>query len=281
MKNKFLLKILLLLILVTPKIFADITQEQFNQYMKISRGGYILNFYENMLSLAIADKLNILYLRKDILEISKQDRFVKKYRENFMKLNINNYTKIIKFYKISLGKKSINAIKNLKNLPEMNKIRKQCNNILNEDCFKYIESNSFYHLSKRKKILLTQIAEKYDIQKIKRNLMYKSLIAMNSIYKNKYKYSDEFIKKYTTYNNSNYDEITKNITFLIYYRFTEKELETILNYALSNAGQKEYILIEEGITKYTNEFIRVMLKKFYPSKCISEFIPFPFNLHFH
>ena len=51
MKNKSLLKVILLLSLVTPKLFADITQEQFNQYMEISRGGYILNFYQNMLSL--------------------------------------------------------------------------------------------------------------------------------------------------------------------------------------------------------------------------------------
>jgi len=270
MKNKSLLKVILLLSLVTPKLFADITQEQFNQYMKNSRGGYILNFYQNMLSLTMAEKLNILHLWKDVLDISQQDRFVKIYRENFMELNVNDYTEIIKFYKTNIGKKSINAIKNLKNMPEMNKIRKQCKNILNEDCFKYIESNSFYHLSKRKKILLNKLAKKYDIQKITRELMYKSLVAMNSIYKNKYKYSTEFIKKYTTYNNSNYDEITKNMTFLVFYHFTEEELETILNYGLSNAGQAEYILIEEGINKYTNEFIRVMLKKFYPSKCISE-----------
>ena len=160
----FLLKVILLLSLVTPKLFADITQAQLDEYMKVSRGGQVLDYYKRKI-----------------------------FKESSHLGEVKDRTQVINRLEVMLK---------------------------NEE-----------------------ILEKFN----------KNFINLNS-----------------TFNDSNYNETTSKISYLFFKDFSEDELEKIVDYALSDAGQQEYKLIEAGITAYTNEFIRRVLMLYYPFKCVSE-----------
>ena len=267
MKNKFLWKVVLLLILTTPKLLADITQAQFDEYMKVSRANLVLKYYETKLFLNFENTLNIdIKNKKDL-----KNRSTKEFKEIFISLDKQVYNDIMKFYNTKEG---IEILKITAAFPsfynkqtELKKIKKLCKNITTEDCYKYIELEDWEKFSENSKKLLNRVANEFDVINIKRDFMKQSLLSMNLIYKKEYQYSNDFIKAYSTFNDLEYNKTTSKISYLFFKDFTEDELKKIVDYALSDAGQQEYKLIEEGITAYTNEFIKRVLMLYYPDKC--------------
>jgi len=276
MKNKFLLKVILLLSLVTPKLFADITQAQLDEYMKVSRAGQVLKFYQKVLSQNTIDMLIIENTtdresaKVEILELLNDSESMEYFNRYFKKLDNNTYNKIMDFYNSKVGIKSerITSLYFNSNeiIPELDKIFKKCKNPKKDDCFKYLDISKINSLSESKKVLLEKVFKEFDAVKIKRDFRRILYISMNGVFKKNYQYSNEFIEKHSTLGNVKYDETSQNITFMFFKDFTEKELEEIISYGLSDASKKEYKLIEDAIVAYTNEYITYTIKRIYPSK---------------
>ena len=271
----FLLKVILLLSLVTPKLFADITQAQLDEYMKVSRGGQVLDYYKRKIfkeSSHIGEVKDRTQVINRLEVMLKNEEILEKFNKNFINLNKTTYYEMMKFYNTKVGRKSVNITANFSmlNKKEMETVFKKCKINHTKDCLKHIDLTLFNTLPKSKKELLKNIAQEFDVIKIKRNFSKQSLLSMNLVYKKEYQYSNEFIKRYSTFNDPDYNETTSKISYLFFKDFSEDELEKIVDYALSDAGQQEYKLIEAGITAYTNEFIRRVLMLYYPFKCVSE-----------
>lgn len=265
---------LIILSLAYSNLFADISAKQIDEYLKISRGGQVLHFYQKILSRGISNSIKVnnreLAMQK-IFDASRHKGFVQQFIKGFIELDENTYNEIMHFYQTEEGMKSVNATIDFSafdnNKTELQIIRKKCKNFLREDCFKYIDLMEWDTFSKKKKKLINQVFESFDTIKIKRDLRRQSLLMMNLVYKKPYQYSHEFIEEYATYNDPNYHQTTSNITYLFFKDFTEDELEKIVDFALSKASQKEYFLIEEGIKLYTYTFIQAMMQTFEPYKC--------------
>jgi len=275
MKSKFLLKVILLLSLVTPKLFADITQAQLAEYIKVSRGGQVLAYYKRNIVKEFSHLVEVKHRSQVInrLEVMlKNEEILENFNRNFIDLNKTSYHEMLKFYDTKEGRKSVHITANFSmlNKKEMEVIFQKCKINRTKECLKNIDLTLFNAFPKSKKILLKKIAQEFDVIKIKRNFTKQSLLSMNLVYKKKYQYSREFIETYSTFNDPDYNETTSKISYLFFKDFSEDELEKIVDYALSDAGQQEYKLIEEGITAYTNEFIKRILILYYPSKCVSE-----------
>ena len=272
MKSKFLLKIILLLSLATPKLFADITQAQLDKYMGVSRGGQALAYYQRKLIKEFSNLVEVKYRAQVINKLKvilNSKEVLENFNKKFMDLNKSTYSIMMKFYNTKEGTNSVNITANfsLLNKEEMNIIFQKCKINHTKDCLKHIDLTKFNSLPKNQKTLLKKIAQKFDIIRIKRNFSKQSILAMNLVYQKEYQYSNDFIKAYSTFNDPEYNKTTSKISYLFFKDFREDELEKIVDYALSDAGQQEYKLIEEGITAYTNEFIKRVLILYSPDKC--------------
>ena len=275
MKNKLLLTIIFLLILVSPKLLGAITQAQLDKYIKVSRGGQVLAYYQRNMVKELLKKVKIRDRKKvinELKEMLENKRILEKFNKNFRDLDETTYQEMMKFYNTEEGNKSVIITKNFSmlNKKEMEIIFQKCKIKHTKDCLKNIDLTLFNALPKTKKHLLESIAQEFDTIKIKRDLTKKSICAMNLVYKKKYQYSSEFIESHSTFNDPEYNETTLKISYLFFKDFSEDELEKISNYALSDAGRQEYELIEEGITTYTNELMKRILMLYYPSKCLYE-----------
>ena len=273
MKKELLLKIILLLSLVTPKLFADITQEQLDEYMKISRGGQVLDYYKRNIVKGFARRVEIKHrdvVMNQLTTILNNKEVLEKFNKNFKDLNETIYYEIMKFYNTEEGKKSVKSTTNFStiNKKEMEDILRKCKINHTKDCLKNIDLSFLNTLSKSKKILLKKVTHQFDVIKIKRVFSKQSMLSMNLIYKKEYQYSNEFIERYSTRDDLDYNETTSKISYFVFKNFSEDELIKIVAYALSDAGEEEYKLIEEGIISYTNEAIKEILLFYYPSKCI-------------
>lgn len=264
----------IILALMTFNIYGNITQQELDEYLKTSRAGQLLNCYQGIIirsfAMNIPNRNDRVFFRKSLLELSNKKEILEKFTKGFKELDKSDYKKIMNFYQTNEGNKSVEATYKFspfhKRKNKINSVLK-CKNFLTEDCFKYLDLTNFHLLPVDQKNLIKQVEEYYSIIKFKRDIRKYLLLAMNLASKKSHQFSNEYIQKYAIYNDLNYHQTTKNLTYLYFQDFSKSELEIIVNYASSREGKLEFHLIEDGIVHYTNYLVKKIMLTYYPSKC--------------
>lgn len=150
-----------ILCLLNSNLYAEISQEQLNDYLKVSRGGEILQFIQFGISWTMAHNLDYKdkdYLIKEFLILSKEDEFITSFTSPFKQMSNKTYHEIMAFYATKEGNSSVQIAKEYSETTNSE-------DDFNRQYTKLIETSP---LSEHKKLLFLDIFKKFDTIKIKR-----------------------------------------------------------------------------------------------------------------
>jgi hypothetical protein len=108
---------LLVLIFITTILSAKITEEQLNNYLKVSRAGEFLKYSNSqskkqLATLLIFNNANANALMKKVFEdFVTNPKRQNHYKNEFLDLNISMYKKMMSFYRTEVGVKYARAIR--------------------------------------------------------------------------------------------------------------------------------------------------------------------------
>ena len=239
-----IINILLFIGLLNTSIFAEITKEDVDKYIEVSRGGEIIKY---SLTTRYKECFSMMY-GKDIKKADK--RAIKKYKafifnskyedifyKTFTQLDDTSYYEIMEFYKTNLGKK---YAKSFQELYEMN-IGKELTTLI-------LKNKDNIVLSKKRKLVIqienVLYGRKYiDVEKNNFVKSYGGVISEYSLS------SNESVFKTVG------DEYFKVFSEIAYRYFSDEELLQVLEYA------KTYGKIEMGVLHHALTLNRDSFKK--------------------
>ena len=255
MKN-ILYKILLATILFSS-VSAEISQNQVDEYMKVSMGGALLKYLQNKLFYIALDTYKIdINGSKKISRLIKENLNSEEYVTLFTKdikenLESYEYDEIMTFYKTDIGKKYAHAIeKNF--IFHKHKLDIQIHEEFNE----FIKQSPF---SETKQILIDEIAKELHTFKIGLKLSEEFEYARQKELHLIDKTDNYVIKKRTTKSYNNAKKWDKEVAMIQFKDFTENELNKVLCYASTKVAKKEYLLTAKGDNAYSIKVIHDMI----------------------
>jgi len=248
---KKLVHIFLFIGIINTLTFAEVTKEDVDRYLEVSRGGEIVKdrftfrYYKNFpiiygYNIKKADKQTIQKYKAFIFKPKYEDVFYKA----FAKIDDASYYEIMAFYKTDLGKKYTQGFKKIYDMD----IRKELMTLI-------LESKDRLVLPK-KRILVSKIYKAFN----------------SKVYINYKKYSQE-LKETNVFKNKNIsfdemkliiDEYFEVFSEFAYKDFSENELYDILAYA-KTYGKIEMAFLYHALTLNVSVF-KEDLEKFIKNK---------------
>jgi hypothetical protein len=248
---------LVISIIFTINIYADVKIESIKEYIDISKGGEMLrdNQYDALLKLCILSDMNISTISPKVLGVMKKatehPKYMNKFMLEFENISEDTFNKIIKFWKTRLGKKYFESYKKILGYNSKIKIKNLYTNL-----------SSTNKYSKQKSQLIKDIYEVLNLFERKFESSYKIHHSFNSFTPKSTQYSQEEMTKFANAYKIKLMDYDQKFYWLIYFDFTEKELETILEYSLSNAGQTEIKSMYDGLLAYRISIMKDIMIEF-------------------
>ncbi len=265
MKN-ILYKILLATILFSS-VSAEISQNQVDEYMKVSRSGSFLQYLQDDMFYRIVDiyKVDLNNTSNEVVNRIKMElnspTYVKKYTDKFKALSASEYATMIAFYHTPTGKKYAKIIEKDFKVDE-NSSRAA----LIASFKKFLVKHPF---SEEKKVLIEQIMKTLNIVDINIKTSEEFEIYIRHILPIKYKIYCNKIKSVVAIKKNikesyNYMKSWEEETNMIYFKdFSEEELKEVLEYTETNIAKVEYRLMMEARNSYYEEVMNDIMEDLY------------------
>lgn len=251
--------IILILIFITTILSAKITEEQRDNYLKVSKAGEFLKYSNSQSKKQLATlliskntKANVL-MKKIFEDFVTNPKRQNLYKDLFLDLNISDYNKMISFYGTKVGMKYARATRLLKDNMTYDEISTE---------YQRLKSNNI--LSYEKEILLANIAKEFNLIDLKVKLKEDVYLFQQFLEDNKKVEIEKNKKRRLLFFKNETENYQTKFMGVLYKNFSHSELIKVLNYASTKEGKTEQLYIFKGLTKLTHEHmigIKKNLKK--------------------
>jgi len=259
--KKRLLSIVAMATLTTTTIWADISTEQLNTYMKASGADVILEKMQTQIADGIEMKAKMrgqevpADILKDITAIASNKNNLELFTKGIKSLDEKDYKEIIKFYDTKLGKKNADLTRNINSLTLQQEIA----------------NFSTKELSKERKSLISQLVEanmaEKKAEKIVKVMMQSALDAMPKEIRAKFK--EQIDTQIVQLKPKIKEQAEKGASYM-YRDYSDAELKSLISHFKTSSAQKESEAIMDGLTEYMqtvmSQIMEVMKKKHDESK---------------
>ncbi len=242
---------LLAIATLTTTAWADISEEQLANYMKVSGADAVLNNAQEQIvhSIKIKSKVKGKVLPKkelnELLSVIKKQENLEKWTNKIKSLDEKEYAQIIKFYNTKLGQKQANLGRNLnveKMQKEMKTFSKKASSkerkLLISELIKLSQSNEL--IEKKMKIIM-----ELNLNEIPKNMQEKAKEKMNA----QLAQLNPIIKKQV-----------KMMNTYIYKDFSDEELKRLVNYYKTSPAQAETKAMNSGSIEYAKAVVSEVIQ---------------------